>query len=198
MTLARLFRTVMLAALGSMFVYVPACSSSTDTGMSSNPLTAGVVRQGSVTDAALIQMVSTEADDWGWAGGVFDTPAADPTTTSAATISASEPFTFTWHADPTDSSSDAGAGNTPVGSGLSGMAYLLVFSTPGNAKLLRVFTTEPTYTPDAAAWSSLLAAAAAESTPLNVTLTTATFASDVLNPEGGPHKGQTLVLTIAN
>ncbi len=188
-------RTVLLLALGSALA-APACSSSTDATAASNPLTADVRMQAGVTDTALQQIVSVEADDWGWAGGVFDAPASDPTATSAASVPGSRPYHFAWHADRTDPPSAAagaaGAGDLGNAAGFTGMAYLLVFRTPSNAKLLRVFTMTPHYTPDADAWKALRAVDG----PITVTLTTATFEGDALTVEGGPHKGQTLVLTI--
>lgn len=191
---ARFFRSALFVTLGaaSALGYVPACSSTSDAP--SNSPTADVLRVGGVTQPALAQVLSTEADDWGWAGGVFDAPAADPTATSAATVPANVPYTFAWHADETPSgeAGAAGVGNVPSASGFTGQAYLLVFSTPGNDKLLRVFTTEASFTPDASAWKSLIHAG----NPITVSLITATFEDDALTAEGGPHQGQKLTLTI--
>ncbi len=194
---SRLQRALLLATLSGALAGAPGCSSGSDSDTTTNPLTANVLLQGGVTELALQQIVSVEADDWGWAGGVFDAPASDPTATSTATVPAGRPYPFAWHADRTDPpfAAAGAAGFADTGSaGFTGMAYLLVFGTPSNAKLLRVFTATDHYTPDAAAWKALRAVAG----PITVTLTTATFDGDTLAAEGGPHKGQTLVLTIAS
>src|SRR5471032_1710117 len=70
----RLLRTALLVALASAsaLASLPACSSKSDEP--SNSLTAGVLREGDPSDAAVTQLLSYEADDWGWAGGVFLAP----------------------------------------------------------------------------------------------------------------------------
>src|SRR5882724_3171355 len=194
---ARLLRTALFAALASAstLAYLPACSSSSSPTESSNPLTAGVLREGDPSDAALTQILSYEADDWAWAGGVFYAPPTDPSTAGAdVTLPAATPFTFVWHSDPVPSA-DAGAAGSPSANpgGFSGVLYLLVFSTPSNSKLVRLVTTSTTFTPSPADWQKLTTAAATE--PVTLKLVSATFEDDELTVEGGPHQGQALNLT---
>ena len=199
MSTARFLRTSLLVALASCAPYMPACSSSSDNAQSSNSLTQGVLYEGDATEVTLLRILSSTADSWGWAGGAFVTPkpAKALAANSAATIPADEPYTFTWHSEPSDVFPQAGAAGALSMEALGGftcMAYWLVFSTPDNPRLLRVYTTNPSYTPSAAAWQELVAVKG----PITVALTTATFENDELTVEGGPHGGQQLSLTIAN
>jgi hypothetical protein len=187
MSPGRTLRSVLFVALSAALPGAQACSSSSSADQSQNSLTAGVLREGDATDATLVQVLDTGADGWGWAGGVFDSP------TDQAVLEPAPPFTFAWHADSTSAPSGAGAaGASASDAGFSGMVYLLVFSTPSNAKLLRVFTTDTTYTPDAAAWKTLVSV----NGPITLNVTTSTFADGTLTADGGPHNGQTLSFTI--
>ncbi len=198
MPTARLLRTTLFVALASSAAYMPACSSSSDSAQTSSSLTAGVLYEGGTSDVTLVQILNTEADSWGWAGGAFLTPKPDSAlaaNTGATIVSAAEPYTFSWHSDPSDVFPQAGAAGAlsiASGGGFTGMAYLLVFSTPDNARLLRVYTTNASYTPSASAWKQLVSVQG----PITVALTTATFENDELTVEGGPHGGQQLSLTI--
>jgi hypothetical protein len=159
----------------------------------SNSLTAGVLREGDPSDAAVTQLLSYEADDWGWAGGVFQAPptvASDASTDVA--LPASTPFTFVWHADPVPSADESGAAGTlNAPSGFTGVAFLLVFSTPSAPKFLRIVTTASSFTPSAAEWKRLTSA----SEPVTLKLASGTFENDELTVEGGPHQGQGLNLS---
>ena len=198
MSRSRLLRTTLLVALASSAAYMPACSSSSDGAQSSSSLTAGVLLEGDASEVTLLQVLNTESDTWGWAGGAFITPkpaSALAANTDATIVSADKPYTFSWHSDPSDSFPQAGAAGAlsiAAAGGFTGLTYLLVFSTPDNARLLRVYTTIPSYTPSAAAWKQLVAV----SGPITVALTTASFENDQLTVEGGPHGGQQLALTI--
>ncbi|MEO8902323.1 MAG: hypothetical protein ABI627_12415 [Polyangiaceae bacterium] len=198
MSTSRLLRTSLLVALASSAAYMPACSSGSDSAPSSNALTAGVVFQGDAAEGTLLQVLNTESDSWGWAGGAFLKPKPNSSlaaSTGATIASAAEPYTFSWHSDPSDSFPQAGAAGAlsiAAAGGFTGLAYLLVFSTPDNARLLRVYTTIPSYTPSASAWKQLVAVGG----PITVALTTASFENDQLTVEGGPHGGQQLSLTI--
>ena len=197
MSTSRLLRTT-LVALACSAAYMPACSSSSDNAPSSNSATAGVILQGDAAEVTLLQVLNTPSDSWGWAGGSFLTPkpdSAEAGTTGATIVSAANAFTFSWRSDPSDSFPQAGAAGAlsiAAAGGFTGLAYLLVFSTPDNARLLRVYTTIPSYTPSASAWKQLVAVGG----PINVALTTASFENDQLTVEGGPHGGQQLSLTI--
>lgn len=154
----------------------------------SGSLTSDIVREGMTTDAALDEFLGAVPDDWGWAGGVFDSPEPDDGGLTAE-ISAATPEAFAWHADATTAPSPS---DVLVASKQNGQTFFLVFGVPGNAKLLRVFTSLTTYTPDAATWQRLVSA----SQPITLSITSGTFENDMLTPDGGPHSGQTLSLTI--
>ena len=191
-----ILRTTLLAALAATAAYMPACSSSSDSAQASDSLTSGVVFEGGATSSTLIQILQTESDSWGWAGGAFLTPKPDSAlaATAAVSVPAAKPYTFSWHSDQTDVFPEAGAAGAlsiQSSGGYTGMAYLLVFSTPDNARLLRVYTTGSSFTPSAAAWQSLVKATG----PVTLTLTTATFENDALTVDGGPHGGQQLTLS---
>jgi hypothetical protein len=191
---ARFLRTAVFAALASASAlgYMPACSSRGAVTEPSNSLTAGVLREGDASDAALTQILSYEADDWAWAGGVFYAPLTDPSAPATdVTLPSAAPFTFVWHSDPVPTADAGAAGSLDAGSGFSGVVYLLVFSTPSDAKLVRLVTTNTSFTPSAAAWQKLTSA----TEPVTLKLVSATFENDALTAEGGPHQGQALNLT---
>ncbi len=172
-----LFRVALVAALAVAAPTIPACSSNDAPAV--DPSLASVVRQGDVTDAQLRTVVANKPIDWAWAGGQFDAP--DPN----ASMPATTPFEFTWHADATQP--EEGGGPSAFQ-----MVHLLVFSTPSNPNLLRVFSTLDSYTPDAAAWQLLTATGE----PITLSLTSGTFAGDDLTSEGGPYIGQELSFSI--
>jgi hypothetical protein len=68
---------------------------------------------------------------------------------------------------------------------LDGVGYFLLFSSEKNPRILRVFTTDTSYLPDAKAWNALATAGIWTT----LTITTATFASDDLVPNEGPFVG---------
>jgi hypothetical protein len=77
------------------------------------------------------------------------------------------------------------------GAPMNGVAYLVTFGAAGNDKLVRVFTTSTTYTPDAGAWDKMKAAGG-----VTTTITTATFENNRLTPGGGPFVGPAVAFTI--
>ncbi len=83
---------------------------------------------------------------------------------------------------------EAHAHGTPT----SGPAYFLLFTTPTNAKLLRVFTPLTEYTPDADALAKLKAAGE----PIHAVITTADFDQNRVAPDGGPYQGTEIVFTL--
>jgi hypothetical protein len=198
MSVTRLLRTSLFLALAASAAYMPACSSSSDSAEAEPSLTKGVIYEGDATELTLIEFLNTPSDSWGWAGGAFLTPEpekAHAINTEAHIASLAEPYTFSWHSEPSDVFPQAGAAGAlaiEAGGGFTGMAYLVVFSTPDNAQLLRVYTTDTSYTPSASAWKQLVAVHG----PITVALTTATFENNELTLEGGPHAGQQLTLTI--
>lgn len=69
---------------------------------------------------------------------------------------------------------------------LTGMGYLLVFSTDAQPDLLRVFTTETSYTPDEAAWKVLRTAGIWTS----LAVISTSFLDDFPMPGTGPFTGE--------
>jgi len=216
MAVRRFLRSVALVALASTILYAPSCSSdkttpATDEG---DPALADVVYVGGTTDEALDQLLAADTDPWDWAGGLFDMPA------NHAVLPAATPATFAWHVDSSaPQGGGAGAGGasgalTPADSGvrwasllqlfgpertasahgapLNGEAFFLVFSTPSSPTLLRVFTTQLSYTPDADAWKKLIGAGG----PITLDITSGIFENNLLTQDGGPHLGQTLTFTV--
>lgn len=175
MTSKNAWRLLGLLSVTSVIAWLPACSSDSSTATPGD-----IVREGDATASELETFLGAASDDWAWAGGQFDSPADNH-----AILPKDSPFTFSWHSTSTDSD-EAGAASE------SEMIYLLVFATPSNAELVRVFTTQSEYTPDAHAWQTLVAARES----IEVTVTTATFAGEALTVEGGPHVGQTRSFTI--
>ena len=159
----------------------------------SNSLTAGVLREGNPSDAVVTQLLTNVADDWGWAGGVFEAPPTVSSDTSTdVALPASTPFTFVWVAAPVLSGDAAGAAGTlNAPRGFTGVAFLLVFSTPSAPKFLRIVTTASSFTPSAAEWKRLTSA----SEPVTLKVVSGTFENDELTVEGGPHQGQGLNLS---
>jgi hypothetical protein len=161
---------------------LPACSSD-KTPTASSALGSDVIREGTTTAVALDEFLGTPADSWAWAGGQFLTPS------DQAVLPATTPQTFTWQADGTTPPADT---DVLVPNEQQGQTFLLVFSTPADPKLLRVFTSLTSYTPSAAAWQKLVRAGA----PITLSISSATFENDQLTGDGGPHIGQTIQLTI--
>ena len=177
MTRPSLFRIALLAALGAAVPFAPACSS--DAAPAAQASIADVLREGDVNETQLRAVLANEAEDWAWAGGQFDTPE------DGATLAASAPYEFTWHADSTEPADGGAPSDTQ-------MVHLLVFSSPSHGTLLRLFTTLDSYTPDADTWQQLVAAGE----PITLSLTSATFAGDELTVDGGPYVGQALTFSI--
>jgi len=116
-------------------------------------------------------------------GGQFDAPA------DQAVLSADAAAAFAWHADPT---APPDPNDTLLPTKQNGPTFFLLFSSASNPKLLRLFTSLTSYTPDGADWQKLVLAAE----PISVNVTSATFENDLLTADGGPHIGQTIAVTI--
>jgi len=174
MSRTRSFRTLTLVVVAVAPSFV-ACSS--PPGL--RRPTDGVVLEGDATQTQLSAFLQREAKDWAWAGGQFDTPE------DRATLAASTPQTFSWHADPADFAESDVPGDVV-------MTHLLEFSTNQSSNALRVFTTLPEYTPDTSAWQTLVAA----HEPITVSLSTGSFVAAALPEDGGPFIGQALAFTI--
>jgi hypothetical protein len=177
----RLFRFALVAVLSAGFPAVQGCGSD-DQPPGTNLSIADVVREGAVTDGQLRAVLANAPEDWAWAGGRFRTPANGDALPSDA------PFEFTWKADATVDAPAAGAPNDLE------FVHLLVFSTATEPNLLRVFSDQLSYTPDADAWEILKTAG--ERGAITLSLTSATLMGDALVDDGGPFIGQTLSFTI--
>lgn len=185
--------TLPLALLGGI-----GCSeASTDGGTSSGTGSwnggaddlSDVIYEGGATDEALVVMlgrstVGTEAD-----GPGFSAP------TEGAAVPAAPPFEFEWSAMVARREESfleralsllLGEGEAYAhGAPISGRAYFVVFQTPTNPKLLRVFTTNLSYTPDAAAWEKLVSAG-----QFTARIGTAIFDENKVADGGGPFVGK--------
>jgi hypothetical protein len=78
------------------------------------------------------------------------------------------------------------------GTPYSGTAYFVVFSTTANPKLLRVFTPNTNYTPDATALGTLKGA----NDTIHAVITDAIFDQNRIATSGGPWKGTEITFTI--
>jgi hypothetical protein len=79
------------------------------------------------------------------------------------------------------------------GTPYTGPATYLVFSTPANAKLVRVLTSNTTFTPSQAAWDKMASVGA----PITLKLTGAIFQDNRIAQDGGPYKGTEFTFTIS-
>jgi hypothetical protein len=74
----------------------------------------------------------------------------------------------------------------------TGTATYLVFSTGADPKLVRVLTSETSYTPDQASWGKLTSAG----TTITLTLMGAEFENNRVVQGGGPFKGSSIQFTV--
>ena len=122
--------------------------------------------------------------------------------TAGAKVPAATPVAFTWKASPTalrvapparyqgaspfGAMRDAHAHGTPM----NGRAYLLTLKSGGNA-VVRVFTTNTTYTPDDEAWTKLKNAKTIEAV-----LATASYDQNNIVQGSGPFEAPGVAFTI--
>lgn len=76
---------------------------------------------------------------------------------------------------------------------MEGSGYFLVFSTDTEPKVLRIFTSKTSYTPDAKTWDML----SSLGVWTTLTILTASFTKDQLSPTGGPFTGPPVAFCIA-
>lgn len=209
----------MLCAAASVALYGASCSSSGgSTGGGGggggehgeeHAALADVVYKGETTDEALQQLIDAPVKDNAAKAPVFDSPA------EAAELPAATAAKFSWHAGSSAALPSAPslrfAGRTnpsfssPLaelfgperaahahGAPFNGTAYWLVFSTAKDAKLLRVFTADTTYTPDAATWDKLTKAGET----ITVTIKSGIFDTNDLAADGGPWAGTPVKFTV--
>ena len=79
------------------------------------------------------------------------------------------------------------------GEPISGRAYLLVFTSPSGETLVRAFTTQTSFTPDATAWADLKASQGG----VSAVVTWADFESNRVLQGGGPWQGVSRTFTVA-
>lgn len=181
-------------------LFVVACSSSEDApAEAANPALSDVVYAGQATDEGLETLLAAAAVDDATQAAVMLDPA------DGATVSGATPAKLTWKvgaptatltvpvARPSGPSfwQRLGRALDPIGTAhahgapMNGRAYFVTVSASGDAKVLRVFTTDLSFTPDAAAWQKLQAAAA----PLTVTIVNAIYEEGRIVADGGPFQG---------
>lgn len=168
-------------------------------GSAAAPDMEGVVYAGTANDEALYALLTAKVTADAAQAAVFDVPA------EGAALPEDTPATFQWHvAGASAAVSPKGAVWAALGSlvgerealahgaPVNGRAYLVVFSTPGDDKLLRVFTTDLSYTPDATAWAALTSAKGT----ISATVTNALFEEGRITQGGGPFQGKTVTFSI--
>lgn len=175
----------------------------------------GVFYEGGATDEALEALLAQERQSDPAKTAVFDWPA------NGETLGAATPTPFCWHigeatgalpeerphlktdlrlglSAPRPSNvervlfpglPEAHAHGTPI----SGPAYLIEFTGPDGAMLLRGFTTATNFLPSAQAWESLKAAGV----PITAVVTWADFEQNRIAPGGGPWAGKAITVQIA-
>lgn len=137
-----------------------------------DPALADVVFQGSVTPQALQTMLAMTPLGVEGKGAVVDMPAND------AIIPAAKAATFSWHLEGTSDAVTPGS--------------FLVFSTDTAPQLLRVFTSETSYTPDTKAWATL----EAKMVWTKLHITSAGFDGDDVVPGSGPYESASMEFCI--
>jgi hypothetical protein len=173
-----------------------------------------VVYVGAATDEALLRLLDSAPQDVSSRRLVIDSPAA------GAALAADSPVAFAFHAAvaalpraprrlrlaeaPASPPAwrrvmrELGALLGPEraarahGAPFNGSGFYLVVTDASARELLRVFTDQTSYTPDAARWAALAAAGQ----PLTLTITWAQFEENRIPEASGPFIGGALSLTI--
>jgi len=199
--MARATTVGLFIALSSAVVYGGACAGDAPL----DPALADVVFQGEADGPALDQLLAATPVMNAARAAVIDAP---PTGTI---LKASSIATFTWHAggaaaarlppsllppparpEPAPWLRDLVGPERAARAGQSGVGYFLQFSTEKTPRLLRVFTTGTSYTPDAKAWKTLSAAMIWTT----LSIFTATFDDDALMAGQGPFEGTPILFCI--
>jgi hypothetical protein len=167
--MSRATRVGLLCALTSVVVLGGACGPS-----GPDPALAGVVFVGGADEPALEQLVTAPPPGDMANGVVIDAPSNDSILNAATVI------TFRWHSPGgTEPAAHADTGT------MSGAGYFLTFGTDLKSEVLRVFTTETSYTPDAEAWKTL----SADMIWTELSIVSAVFQDDQIVPGEGPFEG---------
>lgn len=200
-------RLTALTLAASVALYAGACSSdeSEPTDGPNDIDLEGVVYLGGANDEGLQLLLDARAK-----------PSPSPVFTApAAGTVIEEPTTFSYHAGESSSFDPAARRPRPNrsrkssfelsrlfgaeqsafahGAPMNGPGYLLTFASADNPKVLRVFTDQTTYLPNASEWATLAGAAG----ELSVTLRLAVFDEGRLATGGGPFESAPLAFTIA-
>lgn len=156
----------------------------------------------SPADAATLPAATTPSFSWhiGPSGG--GTGGGD----GGAALWTTPSFRFAQLAQPTRTASSSSAlallaellgperAASAHGAPFSGTGYWLVFATDGNPKLLRVFTGNASYQPDANAWKKLQDAGK----PITLTVMAGVFDVNKLSSDGGPYTGKPVTFTVTH
>lgn len=196
-----------VALAGAVFVgtSVGACGGGTENPPATNePDLTGVIYAGAATDEALEALLLAAPKTDPAQAAAVDTPAA------GATLPKDVPPTIEWHVSGSSAAREPSAGERIAraakaigsffgpreawahGAPVNGRAYLLVFSTPKSPELVRVFTTELSYTFDAANWTKL----ALTGEPVTLVVTNAIFEDNRVAQDGGPFTGNAVTFSI--
>jgi hypothetical protein len=193
-----MLRTAFFVLVASVALYAGACSS--DDEPLPNEELADVIYQGTTNDEALeLLLTSTPVDDptneaeLVWPPDGDSVPASPPptfcwTVGAGASLAPMTPAIDPGWLDEIVGMRSAHAHGPPV----NGPAYFVVFSTPSDPKLARVFTSEVEYTPDDAVWQKMIAVGG----PITCTITTGIFDNNLLAADGGPFVGDSTTFTI--
>ncbi|MFS8065381.1 MAG: hypothetical protein ACMG6S_03310 [Byssovorax sp.] len=218
----RVLRVLFLCGLASVGLYGGAsCSSGKDTGGTSSASGTGgasadvVVYEGDANDEALEALEAVEGPANPSTYAVFDEPK------EGVVLPSSPAPTFKWHLkmpSDADAGTDSGAfllrpalperrallgpllelfGKERTaeahGTPLTGLGYLLLFTSEKNNDLLRVFTSKTTYTPGPGAMEILQAVDG----PIQAWILTGVFDNNVLTADGGPFRGPWISFELA-
>lgn len=205
----RSLRLLVLCAAASAALYSASCSSSDTTEGEGNAELTDVIYQGETNDEALEALLAGKPVDNPAHAAVFDSPA------EGAMLDGATPAKFAWHTGASTALFSAPtlrfaspaprAVASPLtelfgperavhahGVPFNSTGYWLVFSASTDAKLVRVFTGEASYTPDAAAWEKIHKAGGT----ITVSITSGIFTENNLDTDGGPYKGKALTFTV--
>jgi hypothetical protein len=202
-------RLLVLCAAASAALYSASCSSSDSKEGEGNAELTDVIYQGETNDEALEAFLAGKPADNAAHAPAFDSP------TEGAMLDGATAPTFSWHDGPSTAFPSAPtlrfaspaprAVSSPLaelfgperaahahGAPFNGTGYWLVFSGSADAKLVRVFTGETSYTPAAPDWEKIHKAGGT----ITVSISAGIFTENNLDTDGGPYKGKALTFTV--
>lgn len=192
---ARACFTITFVALTASFALgLPSCSDSQTPAPSvTDPDIEGVIYEGTATDEALLAMLRLTAKNDPAQSAVVDAPK------DASVVPSNTPITVDWHIGSGFAGSiqrtlsdwlspkSAYAHGAPV----NGRAYLLIFATKTNPNAVRVFTTNLSYTFDAATFGKLVGE------DVTLSITNAIFEDNRVAVDGGPFVGESIAFSVS-